>query len=69
MRDPIEHTIVDSGKAEIGSNTTRPRGKSSAKIPPRSFLGGTTARKESEVRELMGRHVVGAIEGKKAIGP
>lgn len=54
-----------SGKVEIVSNDDEAAWQEfgTARIPPRSFLGGAATRKEREIRELMGRHVVGASEG------
>lgn len=54
-----------SGKVEIVSSDEEAAWQEfgMARIQPRSFLGVVATRKEREIRELIGRHVAGGIEG------
>jgi hypothetical protein len=69
MRDSIEHTVdMDDldGVAYVGSNNPIAlwQEQGTTKIPPRSFLGGALFRKETEVRDLIGGSIYGALIGK-----
>ena len=65
----IEHTLTRSAlgdiEAEVGSNNQIMvyQELGTAKMPPRSILGGAAARKEKEVVEIIGGTVVAALMG------
>jgi HK97 gp10 family phage protein len=64
MRDSIEHTVKNH-EAEIGSNSEILEWQElgTAKMPPRSILGGAAARKEHQVVEVLGSEVVAVLAG------
>lgn len=64
MRDSIEHVVIGH-EAEIGSNSEILEWQElgTAKMPPRSVLGGAAARKADAVSAEIGREVVAALVG------
>lgn len=63
MRDSIGTVVLDH-EAHIGSNDDKAVWQelgTSRGIPPRSFLGGAAVRKSAEVKEVIGRHMHGAL--------
>lgn len=64
MRDSIEHVVIGH-EAEIGSNSEILEWQElgTAKMPPRSILGGAAARKADAVSAEIGREVVAALVG------
>ena len=66
LRDSIEHN-VGGRDAHIGSNNPIMvfQELGTAKMPPRSILGGAAARKEKEVVEIIGETMVAALIGEK----
>ena len=69
LRDSISHK-VEGDEAVIGSDLDIAiyQEMGTSKIPPRPFLGMAAIHKESEVIDVLGGHVVGAIAGQKVIG-
>lgn len=72
MRDSIERRVEQSGfmgvtKGAVGSNSDIAvyQELGTAKMPPRSFLGGAAFRKADEVAEVLGAGVVAALVGKE----
>ncbi len=62
LRDSIEHTVTGH-EAEIGSDSEvmEYHELGTAKMPPRSILGGAAARKADQVAEIFGAEVVGVL--------
>lgn len=67
MRDSIG-LVVEGHEAYVGSNSDiavyQELGTSKG-IPPRSFLGGAAVRKSAEVRDVIGREMIGALVGEE----
>jgi HK97 gp10 family phage protein len=63
MRDSIEHTLVSSSEAEVGSNdpVAEYQELGTPSIPPRSFLAETGRRNEEEAIDLMVEGMVGPL--------
>lgn len=70
LRDSIEHK-ADHKEAHIGSDLDIAiyQELGTSKIPPRSFLQESLRRKTQEVLDVIGRGVVGALEGNMVAGP
>ena len=71
MRDSIEHTVLPSGReAEIGSDSEVLEWQElgTAKMPPRSILGGAAVRKADQVVEIIGGRVYAALIGEQVAG-
>ena len=66
MRDSIEH-IVGDGEAQVGSNSDIAvyQELGTAKIPPRSFLGGAAVETMPRIVELIGATAKAALVGKE----
>ena len=69
LRDSIEHKVEDSA-AYVGSDSDIAvyQELGTAKIPPRSFLGGALADKLPTVCEILGTSVVAALVGEGVHG-
>lgn len=72
MRDSIERRIEQSGflgvtEGAVGSDSDIAvyQELGTAKMPPRSFLGGAAFRMAEEVAEALGAGVVAALVGKE----
>ena len=68
MRDSIGiATSLDGLEVQIGSNSDIAvyQELGTQHMPPRSFLGGATADKLAEIKEIMGRAVVAALIGEE----
>jgi hypothetical protein len=66
MAASIEHTIIEDGReAEIGSDSQVLEWQElgTARMPPRSILGGAAARKADDVANVIGSEVVTALVG------
>jgi phage gpG-like protein len=63
LRDSIEHTIIDSHHAEVGSNSDIAvfQELGTASIPPRSFLMQAAVHKEEEVNKIAKELAVAAL--------
>lgn len=68
LRDSIQHQ-TGTHEAHVGSDALVMvyQELGTAKMPPRSILGGAAVRKADEVRDLVGDAVVAHIAGKRAI--
>ncbi len=66
MRDSIEHQ-VDGNEAQVGSNSDIAvyQELGTAKIPPRSFLGGAAVEMMPRIIELIGESATAALVGKE----
>jgi HK97 gp10 family phage protein len=69
LRDSIERH-VEPGEASVGSNSDIAvfQELGTAKIPPRSFLGGAAVENAERVVEIIGRDVVIALVGEDVFG-
>ena len=70
MQDSISRaTSIDGLEVQIGSNSDIAvwQELGTQHIPPRSFLGGATAEKLPEIKEIMGRAFVAALIGKEVV--
>ena len=69
LRDSIHHTVrmavLGEAEAHIGSDSDIMvyQELGTAKMPPRSILGGAAARKEAKVVEVLGGEVVAVLMG------
>lgn len=63
MRDSIEHKVISSREAAIGSNNDIAvyQELGTSKIPPRSFLVQAAIHKEADVAHEIGRHTLRAL--------
>ncbi|MGN6536410.1 MAG: hypothetical protein ACTHKQ_11865 [Mesorhizobium sp.] len=69
MRDSIG-LVVEGHEAHVGSNDDKAVWQelgTTKGIPPRSFLGGAAVRKSAEVRDVIGREIVGALVGEETL--
>ena len=67
LRDSITHHVNDTAtEATVGSpsDIALYQELGTTSIPPRSFLGGALVRKADAVAEIIGQHVVSALEGR-----
>ena len=75
LRDSIHHKVemtgIAKGEAHIGSDNPIAvyQELGTAKIPPRSFLGGALVRKTAEVLKLCGHGTMRALHGQSMTAP
>jgi hypothetical protein len=69
LRDSIEHHVIDSREAEVGSNNDAAVYAELGTItePPRPFLSGAAAHKGQEVADIIGEEVVKVLLGGRAV--
>jgi hypothetical protein len=69
MRDSIEHTIISSREAEVGSDSDIAvyQELGTSKIPPRSFLVQAAIHKEEDIVRMIGGQTVKALSSEAGI--
>jgi hypothetical protein len=69
LRDSIEHIVIDD-EAHVGSNSDVAvfQELGTAKMPPRSFLGGAAVEKLPRILGIVGGHAVAALVGQGVHG-
>jgi hypothetical protein len=65
MRDSIEHTVIDSSHAEVGSNLDRAvwHESGTSRVPPRPFLSLAAHQEGPQVAKMVAKTVGAAIVG------